>query len=219
MSLVVTPYLLDIVPDPAAVLREVNRVLAPEGLWIQHGLPFPLRGDTPALARRTGDAWPALVGHFGFDAVSCERVEHLHHDLRAVDPWSKVDIFPLIHAVSRKRACLPRDGAAQAFVSYFTGETAALRARVPSLGETELAVVTRLGPGGREGSRRLRLGKDLLLRDAPHGELGALLTAIDGARPVAGLAEALSAGEHPWSERDVVLALDVLRRMGLVELG
>jgi SAM-dependent methyltransferase len=218
MSVVVTPYLLDIVPDPSAVLREVNRVLYPEGLWIQHGLPFRLREDPPALVRRTGDAWPALVAHFGFDAVAFERVEHLHHDVWAVDPWARVNLHAVLYAVSRKRARVPRDDAAQALASYFAGETAALRARIPSLAEIEIEVVTRLGPGGRELNRRLRLGGDLRLRSGHHDELLALLAAIDGARSVAALAEALSAAGRARSERDIVLVLDVLRRMGFVEL-
>jgi SAM-dependent methyltransferase len=219
VGLVVTPYLLDVVPDPAAVLGEVNRVLAPEGIWIQHGLPFRLHGDSPVLPQRADGAWPALAAHFGFDLLAIERVEHLHLELRTADSWSMIDVHPPFHAVSRKRAPVPRSGAAQAFAAYFAGDASALLERVPSLGDAAIEVVTRLGPGGREMSRWLRLGKGLRLRGARQGELLALLTAIDGARPVAAIAEALSAGGHALPEREVVLVLDVLRRMGLVDLG
>src|SRR5262249_48489344 len=109
--------------------------------------------------------------------------------------------------------------AAQAFAAYFAGDATALRARTPSLGDTAIEVVTRLGPGGREMSRRLRLGEALRLRGARQEDLLALLTAIDGARPVGELVAAVSGGEQALSEREVVLVLDVLRRMGLVDLG
>lgn len=213
MSAVLTPYLLDIVPEAGTVLREVNRVLAPGGLWLQHGLPFRVADDPPGTGRHTTQGWPAFVDRFGFASISAERLERLHLDLRAVNPWCAPVLQPVVHALSRKVRAAPRPAAASAVAACFAGDPGPIRRLRPALtGPVEAS--TPVGAASADATRRIRVGRcDYRLPGPRAAELLALLGAIDGDRDVGAIVEVIGV-----PERDVVSALDVLRRMALVVL-
>jgi hypothetical protein len=215
---VVTEYLLDIVPDPAAVISEVNRVLAIGGLWINQGLPFPLPGRSRLLGRISGDEMPALLSRFGFDGVEIERRSRVHLDVEALDPWAHTTIHKVLHAVARKTTALEPAVDREALAGYFGNRAPAVLAMVPSL-RAGVSLTYQLSEGGQRPSG-LRVGRfDYDTTDEEtRAQFLALLGAIDGKRPVQGVALAQTTSPRPLAEREVILALDALARAGVLSL-
>jgi SAM-dependent methyltransferase len=217
-QLVVTEYLLDIVPDPGAVISEVNRVLEIGGLWINQGLPFPLPDRSRFLGRITGDEMPALLARFGFDGVEIERRSRVHLDVQAIDPWAHATIHKVLHAVARKTTALEPAADREALAGYFGDRSPAVLAMVPLLAGG-VTLTYQLAEGEQLPSR-LRVGRfDYDTIDAEtRARFLALLGAIDGKRPVQDVALAQTAGPRPLAEREVILALDALARAGALSL-
>jgi SAM-dependent methyltransferase len=221
-AVVVTQYLLDVVPDPAAVLREINRVLAPGGVWLNDGLPFRFHGQPAALRARTGDVWPAVMARFGFDAISIERRSHPHLDQRESDPWASLEQHEVVHAVLRKREAVAASPAHAAMRTYFAGDPSPLFALTPALARRETlrvqrrvdarSVETAAGPTIVLGDLEARPSNDETFASAL-----ALLVALDGRSTVERVLAALGAARGSARERDVVLALDALLVAGLFE--
>ncbi len=221
-AVVVTQYLLDVVPDPDAVLREINRVLAPGGVWLNDGLPFRFHGQPAALRARTGDAWPSVMARFGFDAIAIERRSHPHLDQRENDPWASLEQHEVVHAVLRKREPVDASPAHAAMRSYFSGDPSSLFALTPALAHREaLRVQRRVDARGQETATdpTIVLG-DLEARPSGAEALGsvlAFLLALDGATSVERVLAAHGASRGSARERDAVLALDALLAAGLFE--
>jgi SAM-dependent methyltransferase len=219
-AVVVTQYLLDIVADPAAVLREVNRVLAPGGVWLHDGLPFRFRGVPAVVPPYNGDSWATVMDRFGFDVIEVARRAHTHLDQRATDPWALFVQHQVVHASMRKREALSPAREASAFAAYFAGDPTPLFSLAPKLVHRDkLLVLRRVGAGGVEIDPAIRVGG---LEVSPKNETRlasalAFLCALDGETPTERVIEAMSAIGTP-GERDTTLALEALYRTGLVEL-
>jgi SAM-dependent methyltransferase len=211
-EVVVSQYLLDIVHDPAHVMAEINRVLAPGGIWVNLGLPFRLRDQPTWLPRCTGDGWDDLVTRFGFDVVTVSRHPVAHRALGELDPWAAGEMQQAIHAVVRKVSSLPIDPTEAALRAYFAGDPRPLSLQVPMLREP-VEVRVRRGPRGNVMHRAIHLGRARMPMPDERALDVALsfLDTLDGATPFPAIVHAAQA-----EERDAALALEALRRAGFL---
>jgi SAM-dependent methyltransferase len=212
-DVVVTQYLLDLVPDPRCLIAEVNRVLREGGVWIAFG--------SAPRSLRTGEDFTACAKTMGFDVLVAEARTWAHLDTQTLDPWSHHGVHGALHAVARRVGTIPERPAELAIRQYFAGERDALLAMIPGW---RLGVVPRV-------SRRLdRAAADdtevhagtlvLRPRDEPAAsELVGMLREIDGTHRIAEIASGMSTRQPPVAERDALLGLLALYDGGAIELG
>jgi SAM-dependent methyltransferase len=230
LTCVTTQYFLDIVPDPAAIAAEINRVLAPGGVWINHGPPFRLASDPPALRVRTELDLPALLDGFGFAPLESETLAHEPIDLDQVIPLATIRLYPVLSFVARKTRTLPPPAASAAFAAYFTGDKQALLGLSARLKPGE-AVRYLLGTEVQAGRSRpgslFAVGRRALTTlTAPVTNppimaalVNACLQRLDGNGSVADVARDLYMDSNGLvTEEDFVLSLRVLRNLGWVEV-
>jgi SAM-dependent methyltransferase len=229
-SLVVAQDLLDLVLDARNVAREANRLLGPGGIWISLGLPFQLARDPLGVNRREVGQMPQFLAEHGFEAI--ELAEWLHRfpadfelalpaRLRLVGD----DGFPgpqrrSLFFAARKTTALPVDAPAAAFRAYFAGHTAELRAMGAGLvpgSQIRLTRGTEFGAGPPRAVQELTLGDapSQYVSDAEGVRIQALLLGLQARRSVDDLIRAMDG----VPEREVVLVLRALAKLGLVELG
>jgi SAM-dependent methyltransferase len=115
ISCVITQYIMDLVPDQVRLAAEVNRVLAPRGVWINYGIPVGLADfDVPNH----------LDLHWFFDQtgfhpleISLKRYQHL--DLSSISRWRATETHSNIFFAVRKKddgVCLNSNP----FITYFS---------------------------------------------------------------------------------------------------
>jgi SAM-dependent methyltransferase len=213
-EVVVSQYLLDIVRDPAGVLTEIHRVLAPGGIWVNLGLPFRFCDQPSWAPRGTDAAWRAFAPRFGFDVIDATRHPVEHRGLVELDAWSTSELQQAVRAVLRKVASVPEAPTRAALRAYFAGDDGPLSTVAPTLREP-VEVRSRRGRGGKVEQRAIRLGEAILPmpnEDALAQAL-AFLDALDGSTPVPSIVRATQA-----EPRDVALALEGLARAGYLAL-
>ena len=72
-SVVVSQYLLDVIPNATTVVREIHRVLEDGGVWINLGLPFHAPGDPAVLPNRTDRDIEHYLERESFDPLHVAR--------------------------------------------------------------------------------------------------------------------------------------------------
>lgn len=193
LSLVVTQYLLDIVPDSARVAREINRVLELGGKWLNLGLPFRLRAEPP-----TADLWraadmPAFASMFGFEiSTTRERfVEHL--DLTAFDAAAFGEPHNAVLFTAEKARDLAPDPLRIALRDHYAGKSDAVRALAPRIraGETLAIRHTRsLSVDGETSFEEIKLGSSsrrTKITPSTRGLIEHLWRSLDGAQAIGGI--------------------------------
>jgi SAM-dependent methyltransferase len=217
-DVVITQYLLDIVPDPEALAREVNRVLTAGGIWQNDGLPFRLRGQLAVLGPVTGEGFSSFAERNGFHTTSIERRSHLFLDVQEHDPWSIRTVHEVVHAICAKTSAVPISAEQRALAAYFAGDPAALFALTPMLdAECELTVTRRVGSDGRESGATIRVGARKF-RTSDEARSLVFLRSLRAASTVEQVVRALCPLPGDPGEREVILAIDALRRDGLLRL-
>ena len=73
LAAVVTQYLMDIVGDPLGIASEIQRVLKPDGIWVNFSAPFKLPGDPPEFPHPEPSELAALFGPRGLQMIKAER--------------------------------------------------------------------------------------------------------------------------------------------------
>jgi len=82
---VVTSFLIDLIPDPRQLAREVHRILRSDGIWINYGPSGPLK----ALWRFDGTEIRDFLGEFGFTVTSSDAYRTTYLDVsRDCPAWS-----------------------------------------------------------------------------------------------------------------------------------
>ncbi|MFM6932328.1 MAG: methyltransferase domain-containing protein [Novosphingobium sp.] len=210
-SLVVTQYLLDITVDPGAIAREINRTLAPGGLWVNVGLPFRLPAD-PAEADRWNDKdMDAFAGLHGFELDHAEARVLPHLDLSAFDPAWNGEVHRVVLFRARK------EGPAQHGRLHRSALHGAAVPHLSSDGKIEIEEARKIG--AEESAFKIRLGKSgrAMAAEADSSRLvEALVAAIDGTRCVD---EILAAASGIAARSEAVIVLEELLETGQIELG
>ena len=82
---IVTSFLLDLLPDPTKLAKEIHRILCPEGVWINYGPSGPVQ----SLWRFDETEGRAFFQTAGFNVVTCNAVRSTYLDLsRDCPSWS-----------------------------------------------------------------------------------------------------------------------------------
>ncbi len=82
---VVTSFLIDLIPDPRGLAREIHRVLRSDGVWINYGPSGPLKALWRFDSREASD----FIEEFGFTVTATESYRATYLDLsRDCPAWS-----------------------------------------------------------------------------------------------------------------------------------
>ena len=239
VSCVLTQYCMGIVPDPARVIQEINRVLMPGGLWIVYEPPFKLRCDPAGLRGRAAGDMPALAAAFGFTVLESRmlRPEHMAlastSALRDAEPTpARSDmslLHPIIFCVAQRQRALPPDPIDRAFADYFLGSPRALHQLTARLTEPLQQLTGTVSYRGQTRiESQMRLGSQSFQSLLPPVTTPPLFDALlhgclQRLRGDATLETVVSelhrATQGLLSERDLVLSLYLLRQRALIELG
>jgi SAM-dependent methyltransferase len=238
LSCVVTQYLLGVVPDPARVIAEIQRVLSPGGIWIDYDPPFRLASDPAAFLGRTEEDLPDLLDAFGFSYVESRALrpegvplspQSALHGAEPVAPRADMSlVHPILFFVGRRNSALATEAASAAFERFFSGDAAPLFALRPKLsqptrfllGEQRLADTSRVDSLFTIGSTQL----DTIVPPVTNPPMmGALLHGylqrMTGERTVEELVRELHIESSGLlGEEDLVLAVYLLRTHARIDL-
>jgi SAM-dependent methyltransferase len=73
LSAVVSQYFMDLAGDPLGVAAEIQRVLKPDGIWVNFSNPFRIPGEPPELSPPEPSELPGLLRPLGLDMIKVER--------------------------------------------------------------------------------------------------------------------------------------------------
>src|SRR5262249_13799521 len=152
---VVTQYLLDLVNDQGALAAEINRVLVPNGLWINFGLPL----CQTAVDMVTHLDPSTLLRRRGFDARDVSLVRSAQLDLGGVGDLAGKVVQTHVFFVARKSHSI-QPAAESSFCDYFAGRTDSLLRRKVRLSKRFVFGVgreTRFAQGGAEPGHLLEI--------------------------------------------------------------
>lgn len=195
---VVTSFLIDLIPDPRRLAREIHRILRSDGVWINYGPSGPLKGLWRFDRTETG----GFVEEFGFTVTESADYRTTYLDLsRDCPAWSFQNHICYL-------TCARKTSEAVAEEATGLGE----------LGAVELASAVPQHFPGAELIERSSFGSDakratLLRHEGVPGrpqtmEVGRdarrLLALVDGSRTVGEIA-ALLAQENPSQPVDETL--------------
>lgn len=195
LDCVVTAFLLDLIPDPHLLVAEVNRMLAPGGIWINYGPTGP-RG---ALWHFSGVETVELAKRHGFSILESEPHRSTLFNFGAADPagaWSS-HVCNLLVAkktseISRAAAATPAGETTERDIpAHFPG---ALIERRQHPGENESILFVHERVPGRPV--RFSIGPGF----------AAALASVDGQTPVAVLAARLVQSGLARDQKDAVAA-------------
>ena len=222
--LVVTQYLLDLVPDLERLVGEIHRVLENDGLWINFGLPFGRAGEEDTVGTRGPHELRPFFRAHGFDLCEIDRGPFRLLDRTAVLPEATLIIdHPLFFAARKTRSSpLPVDIAA--FFDYFSGQSPAVLDRIPVLkreiGFSEQEV---FGPTSRTTTRKLWIGSRgqvLSVPEAVERSVRTLAESLEEGLSIRETAFRLAAGPSGGpSESDLVETFRFLVERKIVELS
>jgi len=231
ISMVTTQYFLDIVLDLTATVREIHRVLAPDGVWLSYSLPFRVLSD-PAIGPRTEPEVEALLSTFGFELLEIERRRHRFRDLTAVAPSTRVIEESVLAFAARKVRPIEADAAAEALRAYYRGQPEAIWQMVPRAPDgRQIQMMSGTQVEGGRRSQRSEFGFSIDVRDVRtlvRSEIPppvamfvkALFDAIQRPQTLREIFETLErASGGLLTREDFVGAVRGLKYLGLLELS
>ena len=130
ISCVVTQYLFDLMNDQAALAAEIHRVLVPDGLWINFGLP----SCQSAIDLATHLDLPSFLEWNGFGACEVGSHRSSQLDLTSMSELAGAITQTHVFFVARKSE-RERQSAATFFAEYFSGHEGPLLGKTPTLSD------------------------------------------------------------------------------------
>lgn len=222
LQYVITQYLLDIIANPESVFREIRRVLAPGGLWINFS---NLSESNSPLAVRAFDQVNNLdrasfLRQHGFvlREESMHRFNYL--DLAGLSPWAAVNTETPVFFVAQKEAAAPEP--ADAIAGYFSRGDDAVWALVPRISTPVHFIHGRTFTAqGVEEVRRLELPRTSRRLSREMALLAeSLLLGVDGKRSLGQLLGGLKASySNLVGEDDFLTLFSELADLELIALS
>jgi len=187
---VVSSFLIDLIPDPRRLAREIHRMLRSDGVWINYGPSGPLK----ALWRFDGGEARGFVEGFGFTVAESEAYRTTYLDLsRDCPAWSFQNHICYLTCARKSREVLA-DEASELDAPAGIDLQTAVPQHFPG---AELIERRSLGP---EGKRSAHLRHEGVPGRPQSIEVGSdvrrVLALVDGTRTVGQIAELL-ARENP----------------------
>jgi SAM-dependent methyltransferase len=225
LSCVVTQYIMDLVTNQSLLATEINRVLAPGGIWINFSTPGSLNAfDVP-----THLDLPWYFRRHGFEALdsSLQRCKLL--DFTKICNWSLTTEHGNMLFVARKTGSVIEEGR-QRFSEYFGGHGSSILSSHPRLTSRysiSMSDKKQFVGGGTRESKLVEVeawnGYSLLKGAVPAEAvtfLNSLLPQLDGSHELRQIFSALQKEfGDAISEREVVMFLNSLKDMGVIAMS
>lgn len=190
IACVVTPYLLDLMPNVDTVVSEIRRVLAPGGVWINFcpitGRAVPQHAGPAARLNRLD--LPSFLQRSGFALLDQQMHRFTFLDLSPVSDWAATVTQTPVFFAARKDASRdaerrdPRDPVAE----YFAGQGESIWAAVPKISTYVALIQERVFTGqGVEELARIAIyssARSLPIPDRMAVVVERLLRGVDGIR-------------------------------------
>ena len=226
LSFVATQYLLDIVPDPARIAQEINRVFEVGGIWFNFGLPFHLVSDPSNSVRWGGSDMDTFLSRFMFEPATIleTTIRHLdltHLDAAAIGVENKVVLF-----TAQKAADMKRDPVRDAILEYFRGNVSLVRQLIPRIWKREKLLVVHINTisdRSEKSSVEVRLGRrgrPIKLDTLSQEFIEKVWRAIDGRRAISDVIDlVIRSFGVSVKEEDVILIFQKIKDFGLIEFS
>lgn len=187
LSCVITQYLMDIVPSQRRVASEINRVLAPGGVWLDFSLPFSMSAADQFNTLNL----PLFFKRFGFELLEQSMHRFTHLDMSAVSEWAWLFTQTPV-SLAAEKVSAPSQGRPDYFAEYFAGTSEAVWDRVPRRAVDMSLVHERQFSGDQitesKGVAVLHLNDPRPVKFAVRNEMAVLvewfLRAVDGVRSI-----------------------------------
>lgn len=229
VSCVITPYLLDIVPDPDAVLSEIRRVLAPKGLWFNFSNLFGISRSEGTMINLDDLDISSYFSRSGFQLLH-ESMHRYTSSMYSVSEWAtSVTESPLL--VVAERASSEDEERTDPLAGYFAGDKASIWAMVPIISTHIGLIHERIFSchGLEERNRIVNFSKNNTgsataansrnLTDPNRAMAEGLLRAMDGTRTMGEVLSLLAGQYGDIIKADELVDLFLgLRDVGFVEL-
>jgi SAM-dependent methyltransferase len=224
LSCVVTQCLFDIVDNPVHLAEEIQRVLAPGGVWINFSHAFAAPGDPIELGARKLEEVPLVLGPLGFDVLSLQRKRFIMLDPSAIDPEparTEDDVHFFLMSKAVDRAKLTRFSELRA--RFEANDPSLWRIRPRPVPGKEVSISERksFGAEGSERFTELKVGPYGMPIPASHADLLAVvLEQVDGRRTLGEMYEVLEeSGAAPSRAEFLELAFCLSVERYLWDLG
>jgi SAM-dependent methyltransferase len=213
LSCVVTPYLLDVVPSPTAVIAEIRRVLAPQGIWINFSNPSGASMLRSLDQLNDLDLATFLRGS-GFTLLDSALHRFTLLDLSSLSDWAPASVETPILSAARKDEA-PEPERHDPFEEYFAGTGTSIWHLAPRIAAYVALVQERaFTEGGVEERKRIAVfspGSSRPLTEESAAVAGFLLRNVDGRRTMQEVFDALrqAYGESVRADEFVSLLRDL----------
>jgi SAM-dependent methyltransferase len=126
LSCVITQYMMDIVPSQERVASEINRVLAPGGVWLDFSLPLALN----AADQFNSSGLPLFLKRAGFKLLEQSMHRFTFLDLSPLSEWAWTSSQTPVRFAAEK-VSTPQAERPDYFAAYFSGASDAVWDKVP----------------------------------------------------------------------------------------
>jgi SAM-dependent methyltransferase len=206
LSCVVTQCLFDIVDNPLQLAEEIQRVLAPDGVWVNFSHAFRAPGDPLPLGPRKLEEVPLVLGPLGFEVALLDNKRFAMLDVGEIDPEpprtdDDVHLF-VLRKTGGPAPAAPFRALRQRFSA---GDPTLWQARPRTIAGKDISISTNrlFDSRGARAQAELRVGPYAMPIPEGHGNLlASLLQLVDGQRTLREVRTNLAAAGAPLSDSD-----------------
>jgi SAM-dependent methyltransferase len=187
ISCVLTSFLIDIIPSPSAIVEEIHRVLAPDGIWINFSNP-PKWDDPSDVESFEGLNYldmPSYLKRSGFILLDSVRHKFKLIDLSAISEWAHINTWTPVFFVAKKNSSHESDRR-DYFAEYFAGNVESIWQATPKISQPIALRVEKVFKSNDFKERKVvalpNLGAGLAINNEHAVVVEWLLHNIDGVR-------------------------------------
>jgi SAM-dependent methyltransferase len=214
LSCVVTQCLFDIVDNPLQLAEEIQRVLAPDGVWVNFSHAFRAPGDPLPLGPRKLEEVPLVLGPVGFEVALLDNKRFAMLDVNDIDPEPPRTEDDVHLFVLRKTAGAAPAAPFRALRERFGAADPALwQMRPRTIAGKDISISTRrlFDSRGTHAQAELRVGPYAMPIPESHANLlASLLQQVDGQSTLRDIYANLAAGGVPLSDSDFLALVHCL---------
>jgi len=203
LSAIVTQYLMDLIGNPLDLLREMHRMLADGGVWINFSKPFRLPHDAVEFGPRKLAELAPLISAAGFEVVCARSERFVPLNLKDIYPDGDRSDQEVHFIVARKKTgVIPRDSDSRGRLD--AGRHVSLELVPRIVAGRGIVLVSRKELGGRDSNEQFEIGigpEPSVLFPADYVPvLEKLLSYVDGFHTLRQIFDGVNAGETMFGE-------------------